>query len=297
MKNHYQASGRFETGGLFWLVISSAVFSSLLAVPYALCLWYCPIVYLGALLPIIYVKLTALFCSWAVRKGKIRSTQLANALGFFGSIPGFYFSWVVWAVLVDNVSGQGSFNLGWRAVPVLESSLSLGQVISQALDPGSLIKAVTHIASGGLWTVEGTTVSGGLLYVVWLLEALIYFFFSARSYGKYALKPFSEQLNRWLPKISLPTPLALSAKTPTEEVFNGLRAGQLGPILEAKPEKNPLDNSYIKLVIYYEQGAGEVYADVTGYALKDSGSHSRYFLGRYVKIPEILGKTLIDKLS
>ncbi|MDR1607598.1 MAG: hypothetical protein LBT38_04215, partial [Deltaproteobacteria bacterium] len=286
MNNAYRPSGYFDSKGILLVPLGTAIFSMFLAIPYALSLWYCPIVYLGLFLPLIFAKLTALSGRWTIRQSKIRSPQLANMLGAVGAIPGFYFSWVAWGVLVSNISGQGTLNIGWRSVITLESSVTLGQLFSQALDPLGLLKQMKFIGPMGLWSVEKAVVSGIYLYGVWAFEALIFFIVSSRSYGQWAKPPFAERLNRWYPSFKLSTPIALPGKIPTDSIFEGIKKGQIGPIIEAKEEKNPDGASYLTTTLYYLPQAFDAYISVEGYSLKDSGGHKKTKLAKYIKIPE-----------
>ncbi|MDR1577723.1 MAG: hypothetical protein LBT86_05815 [Deltaproteobacteria bacterium] len=297
MNNVYRPSGHFDHTGLLIVPLMAAVFSSLLAIPYALSLWYCPVVYLGLVLPIIFVKLTALSGWWSVRRGKIRSSQLANMLGFLGAIPGFYIAWVAWGVLVDNIAVQGSVSLGWRNVNTVESSLTLSQLFSQALDPLDLLSEMRRVGAYGLWSVEGYVVSGYCLYVVWALEAVIYFIFSSRSFGKWAQPPYSERLNSWYPSVNLSVPLSVTDKLSAEAVFEGITKGRIGAILEAKRELNPDNASYLKVKLYYLPQAFDAFATINGYLLKNSGGHKKKVLIQYVKIPEPLAKNLYDQFQ
>ncbi|MDR2140521.1 MAG: hypothetical protein LBR11_01785 [Deltaproteobacteria bacterium] len=297
MSKFYKPSGYFETKGVFLVFFGVAVVAALLAVPYALAVWYCPIVYLAVFLPILYAKLVGWFSFWVIRRGQIRNSQLANLIGALGSVPGLYLAWASWAVLVNNIEGLGSLSLGWRTVTIVESSLPLAQVASQFLDPLDILRKMSLIGGQGLWKVEGISVNGLHLYGIWILEALLFLFFASRSFGKWAKLPYSERVNKWFPKIKLAKALALPAEVSVEDVFRGLKAGQVGSLMDPREESNPSYANHCRLILYYLPKAEDAYVTVYGYALKESGSLKKSFLARYLKVPEEVGQRLYERLK
>jgi hypothetical protein len=295
MSKFYQPTGLFSGGDILITLAAVGVISSVLAVPYALILWYCPIVYLAVFLPLGYAKLTALACGFAVRRGKLRSPHVASAVGGIGCLMGWYMSWAAWAVMVKNIYEQGSFNIIVKSVPVVETSLPFFQPFAQALSPLEIFRLIQDVGPWGLWSVEGYVVSGVLLYVTWGLEAIVFIFFASRFFASYGSEPFSERTYKWFPKQVLSVPLSLPPKMKLADVYKAIKVGQLGALLDAHEEKSPEANSYLKVILYYLPKAEEAYATVYGYELKSNNSHQKTLLAKYLKMPESLGKLLNQK--
>ncbi|MDR2422331.1 MAG: hypothetical protein LBE01_03035 [Deltaproteobacteria bacterium] len=291
----YKPSGFFDTKGLIFTPFIVAIVSMFLAVYYARALWFCPIVYLGAALPVLYAMAVGYASRWSVRKSNIRSPQLAKVLGTIGAIPGFYVSWAAWGGLTNNVTGQGTLNLGFKKFPIVDSFVSLSQALSQALHPFQLVQKVQEIAGVGLWSVEGFVVHGVFLYGVWILEAAIFFFFVGRRFSPIGAAPFSERKFQWYPETKLTVPIALPTNVAGVEAFEAIEKGQVGALVNAREERSPESASYLKVVLYYLEGAGDAYATIYGYALTRGSSHKKKLLVKYVKVPEALGKTLSNK--
>jgi hypothetical protein len=293
--NVYKPSGFFDTKGLAFTPFVVALVSMFLSVHYARALWYCPVVYVGAALPFLFALAVAYASRWSVKKGNIRSPQLANALGAIGAIPGFYLSWAAWGALANNAAGQGTLDLGFKKFPVVDSFVSLGQALSQAIHPFQLARKAQEVAGVGFWSVEGFVVHGYVLYGVWALEAAAFFFLVSRLFGPVGAAPFSERKFRWFPETKLTVPIAMPTDVTAEEAFAAIEKGRVGPLVNAREERHPEAASYLKVVLYYLEGAGDAYATIYGYALGRGSSHKKKLLLKYAKIPENLGKTLFSK--
>jgi hypothetical protein len=296
--NFYRPSGFFDAKALILVPFGMAIISSFFALPYAKFLWYSPVIYVSVLAPAVFALVASLLSRWTVKKSRLRSPQLANCLGGAGAVVGFYFSWAAWAVLYENATGHGTLNLLVWTFTVTESSASYAQVVVQALHPLEIWDKIAKAYEIGLWSVEGRAIHGLILAAIWILEAAIYFFVVTRLFGSIAGAPFSERLYRWFPKNSLSSNLALPPKKDPIAAFEAIKVGQFGALLEAREERSPESSSYLKVDLYYLPKAGDAFATIYGYALKPNGrSHKKSLLAKYVKIHEILGKTLTERFG
>ena len=88
-----------------------------------------------------------------------------SVCGVFGGTLALYAHWVVWADLMLN-SGEviGSSRFG-----ILSSSTNFDQLLLLAQNPKALFELMSEVSKYGSWSIFGFTVSGVLLWIVWIL--------------------------------------------------------------------------------------------------------------------------------
>ncbi len=194
MEQYYKASGKFSPLSILIFLLISTIILPLLAVAYAYSIWYMPIVYLAALMTVLFGLMTGYVTSSLVIKlGKVRNTTLALFMGFLASLMALYFHWAFWTTLVGN-SGMG-YSLGDFGVTV--SNVNLFQTLQLVLHPNELLNTIKEINAQGTWTLKGSVVSGTFLTVIWAIEALIVIICSTYMAYLEAKKPFSESNETW----------------------------------------------------------------------------------------------------
>lgn len=138
-----------------------------LAVPivgwlYAYALWYIPVVFLRI------VVLALLFVP-GVMLARVLTSQIFALVGSF-LINGcaFYLSWAIWLSLALHLEGTTSFLI--FTFPSTHVDYSV--VFHLVAHPSEMFDLMTKVAATGVWAIRGSTVSGEMLYIVWIVELL-----------------------------------------------------------------------------------------------------------------------------
>jgi hypothetical protein len=156
MSGYYAHSGRFSLRGLLFGVTGGLTAGVALGAGYAYALAYIPLVYLNALLPVGFGAVLGLVTADVLTSRKLRNTPLGLVSIALVTAVAWYASWAVWAYAVLARAGV--------------SGVELGRL---ALDPGLLRRVVGRINEVGAWSLKGSTPTGGLLWAIWSLEALV----------------------------------------------------------------------------------------------------------------------------
>lgn len=201
MTHYYQASGRFSPLAIVYFVLLAFIAFPIIGLIYAYAIWYIPFIYINILLTAGFgLAIGGLTGFVVISLGKVRNTMLALLLGILGGVLALYFHWAAWVDLVINAGeSYGSDRIG-----ITLSNVKLVQVMSLAANPGILFELIGEINAVGTWGLRGGTVSGLLLSVVWLIEALIVLGLSTYLPYTSAQHPFSEMANDWMESEELP---------------------------------------------------------------------------------------------
>lgn len=153
----YRHSGKFAPS-LILVGAGLAVGASLpLAWLYALGIYYIPFVYLNVLLTLGFGWALGALVVWVLRGCRVRNTTLALLTALGVTALAFYFHWAAW---VSTVLGSGDVEVG---------------VLDAALQPAALWSVVLAINETGAWGFGESPVTGGVLWAIWAVEALIVF--------------------------------------------------------------------------------------------------------------------------
>lgn len=90
------------------------------------------------------------------RKGHGRSALVGGLAATFSALVGHYFAWVAWLSVVLSRNGAE----GPSMLDILFS-------------PGEMFSTISRISEVGAWSVSGSAPSGGVLWALWSVEALI----------------------------------------------------------------------------------------------------------------------------
>jgi hypothetical protein len=296
MPEKYQPSGVCPISAFLLTLFVTAVFSLVVGVLYSLAIWYVPIVYFSILGTIGWGYLVSIGPGQTIRNGHIRSPMAAGLAGFLGVLPGYYFSWVVWADLVNNMGEAITFG-GRRGFSISKSTLHLDELLQIATDPAGLVEKIREVNEYGLWSVgkSGTPVHGPALGAVWAVEFLIIVGLTAYLYAKRARRPYSEERGRWFPVVKLPKFLLY----PDDLTFHErlLSSGDITQIVEATTLDDPKTGDYLSLVVYYSPEEREAYLDVEVGVLNKKKSHDTTKLIEALKIRPDQAKKLVEKFS
>ncbi len=198
---YYKPSGKFTPTSLLLFAITSIIALPVLALLYSYCIWYIPFVYINFLITIGFGLGTGLLISnLAIKIGKVRNPMIGFLLGAIGGGIALYFNWAIWVDLVIN----SSETYGNSRIGVTVSTIEFLQVFSLASQPGVLLEFIKEIGTYGTWGLKGNTVSGGFLYFIWIVEALITIGVAAILPWYKARTPFCELGNCWFTEKELP---------------------------------------------------------------------------------------------
>ncbi len=184
----YQPSGKLSLGGLFWGLLFGGLAAVVLGLLYAYLCHYNPFIYvtvIGALATGLGVG----FFTWkGVKLGKLRAPWMGGLLAMITAAVALYVNWFMWVHL--RLSGTKDV---W---PV---------------EPDVLWRIIGIINEAGAWSIRGNTPTGALLWLVWLIEALIIVGAAALTVSfNIRNTPFCEDCNAWaeddLDAVSLPYP-------------------------------------------------------------------------------------------
>ena len=151
---------------------------------------------------------------------------LLGLAAFFFGLLADYIGWVGWLAVV---AGDPLFLL-------------------EFFFPFDILYYINLVAQEGAWTLSGSTPTGAILYVVWLIEAFIVIggttYLTVTALSK---TPFCEDSDTWADKKSI---LGIfNPLTNTLQFKNAVVQGSFTPFNELKPS-NANDNHYTLLEVY-----------------------------------------------
>ncbi|MCA9575845.1 MAG: hypothetical protein R3B40_06215 [Polyangiales bacterium] len=154
---HYKAPQTIAPLGIVFGGVAALLGAFVLAPIYALAIAYIPIVYLNALLTAGFGGLTGFGVVMALRAGHFQNAALSYVLGFGALLFAYWMHWIAWVAVLE-----------WRADMPVE--------VLPLLLPPVLMEIVGLVYEQGTWSVRSSDpVSGGVLGLVWAIEALIFF--------------------------------------------------------------------------------------------------------------------------
>ncbi|HLK96390.1 MAG TPA: hypothetical protein VK364_01350, partial [Hymenobacter sp.] len=192
MNHYYQPSNRFSVGGVLLLLAVGVLAAGLLAFIYVYAVWYIPFIYINFLLTLAFGFLLGVVLAQLVRTGKLRNPALVTLLATGVALVACYIQWALYLTLVLNTTSVES--LGRRA-SVAHTSFSTDVMSSILLHPGSIVEAMSELATSGSWSLMGVTPSGIFLYLIWLVEAAIIVGAAVLLARIQSTEPFSETAN------------------------------------------------------------------------------------------------------
>ena len=178
----YKHSGRVPFAGLCWALIVGALVAVPLGVVYAFGTNYIPIVYVNFLLTLALGAAIGGAVGLGAKVGRVRNVPVASLAGAAMGLVGLYVAWAT-----DPVARFGGD----------DALAQLG--ITWLFDPRALWVYMQIFYENGFWGMsDGAPVSGIFLGIVWLAEAGMILFCSAKIPATIlADKPFCETCNQW----------------------------------------------------------------------------------------------------
>lgn len=170
----YRHSGAVTLGGLIGATVAGVATAGVLGVVYAFLIVWIPLVFLNFLLTIGFGGILGFVVGGMARLGKVRNGLIAAMLGLICGLIGLYVAWA--ADPAARIPGEGFL-----------------------FEPQELFAYISFFYHNGLWGfTDGAMVSGVVLAVVWILEALIIVGGSTLVAAMMiAGRPFCEQCYQW----------------------------------------------------------------------------------------------------
>lgn len=194
---YYRPSGIAPIGGMALTIVTSAVAIALFAFIYVFALWYIPFIYVNICLTALFGFGLGKIVSFGVQRGKIRNPKMAMVLGIAIGIAAVYAQWAIWATLVYHMGAKHTV-LHSERLAYIRTGFGMEDFNHYLTAPEKVWRTMTRVNRHGLWSFGDFEVKGGLLWTVWVLEALIIVILTIVFPRLRAAQPFSEQTDSWM---------------------------------------------------------------------------------------------------
>jgi len=252
---YYQPSGKVPVKGIFISLIMAVVITVVLSIIYIALQWFIPFIYLNFFIAAGLGFGIGGGVFIAIGAAKIRNTTYERVLAVLCGLLGWYCQWALFVSLLSEAEGSMGGGMWVR------SSFNLTGFWTILTHPEILFRAMLSLNDVGTFTLKHNTVSGTLLWVVWVIEALIIigapilFSLSGR-----ATTPFSEQNNEWMEDREVEG--KLKTVTDPDDMIKELTTGNLKCLKDFLPADD-LSTDYATLRIYESPGDPISYISVT----------------------------------
>jgi hypothetical protein len=177
---YYRHSGKFPPAAVLKGLAAGLAASVPLAFVYAYAIVYIPIIgVVSFILTAGFAAIVGLATGALLHAGKVRNQPVAYATALPVGLFALWASWVVWV-----------YALLHRA----DSDVGLFEI---AFSPVGLWKVINLINEKGAWNLKGFTPTGGFLWFLWGLEALLIVGIIVFVAGMMVDNPFCEACDRW----------------------------------------------------------------------------------------------------
>jgi hypothetical protein len=257
---YYKPSGKIPIKGIFISLIITCVITVVLSIIYIALQWFIPFIYLNFFIAAGLGFGVGAGVFIAIGLGKIRNTKYECILAVLCGLLAWYSQWALFVSLMS--AAEGSMGGGmW-----IRSSFNLSGFWYVLTHPEMLFQAMLSLNDAGTFTLKHNTVSGTLLWVVWVFEALIIvgapvlFSLSGRS-----TTPFSEQNDQWMEERDVQE--KLKTVNDPDQMIEDLSSSNLKSLKDFLPADD-LSNDYATLRIYESPGDPVSYISVTNISHK-----------------------------
>ena len=218
----YRPSGAAPVAGVVMTLIAGIAAGVVMGAVYAFINHHNPIIYLNILLVFGFGWALGLVVAKGVSVFHIRNRVVAAVAGVIIFGVAYVAHWCVYipTVLIDFDRNTSSFDV----------RLILETAVMFARYPMYILEWILRINESGVWSVTmpgsrtgGIEVSGLVLALVWLAEAVIIGYFAVKMPWEQAGEPYSERRQKWLTAKVLAAPIAFIENV--EEFLNKLARG------------------------------------------------------------------------
>lgn len=236
---YYKASGKFSPSVFISYLLIALISTPILALIYTHIIYYMPFIYFNVLITVGSAILLGFLTGKAINKGKCRNTLIASVLSIISVILMKYLTWAIYVPLVYTKSYEVlDMNLAER----LQLSLYL------LADPAYLLEGLSEIASIGVWSVFSVDFNGPLLYIVWVLEALIFIIGCCLMARSAAKEPYCEETNQWFKESK--GEIKLNAPSDIQQFKADIEAGQMSDFIAMLSDTFADSDNYLSVKFY-----------------------------------------------
>ena len=198
------------------LVLPFAVLFSAL---YSYFIWFIPFPYFNFIGTLIAGFLVGYI--FPIKTSKCTNSTVALVSVVLFALLCHYIGWAVWLDLYIN---QGEIiEINHPRSPIsafVPSSSNLDQIITLFTDPSLLFSFLTDLGEYGYFTIFSVTPSGFGLYLIWLVELIMFVGAAAVAAFQKSNEPFNPERNEWLKS----TKIRLSYISDENSLFSALRS-------------------------------------------------------------------------
>lgn len=153
---YYTPSGTAPVGGIFSAASISGTAALLAGAVYGIVDHYNPLIYVNFLGTLFLAAVVGIITNGRLTSGRIRSRFASVLIALFAATMMLYGSWVTYVLAISQ----------WKGL---------------ILDPLTLLQLIEAFAAMGLWSIKKHTPTGWELYICWLIEAGVMYFFVLSS--------------------------------------------------------------------------------------------------------------------
>ncbi|QNK61039.1 hypothetical protein H7F33_10610 [Pedobacter sp. PAMC26386] len=243
---YYEPSGKVPFKGLIISLLIGISLTIGLSILYIALQWFIPFIYLNFFIAVGLGFGVTLSLFIAIGAGKIRNTKYAYFLATLCGLLAWYAQWALFVSLLSEANGSIGGGMWVR------SSFNLNGFWYIFTHPQLLFQSLITLNEVGTFTLKHAPVTGILLWIVWIIEALIIIFIPilTSSFGKTTI-PFSEQNDSWMNSRLFDGKIKTIADK--ETLIAELKTGNFKTIKDYLTEDNIGDN-YATVSIYESPG-------------------------------------------
>lgn len=187
----YESNYQTDIKSLLIATLPVLAIVAVLGYIYAVLILFIPFIYVNVLMTVGYGILAAYLAEAALWYGKCRSETHALIFASFIALFAIYVQWAVWLQIIGFFGEEVSF---------VER---LDVVVYYLTHPVVMWEDMKSIAEVGVWGFGENLVNGTMLWIVWILEALIILGVIVFRTGENVDSPFCETSNQWAKIIPL----------------------------------------------------------------------------------------------
>ena len=180
---HYSHSGKAPLFGLLLTLVGGLAAGVVLGMIYGFLIFWSPFVYINAFITFGFGIGLAVCVGTLAKVGKIRNAQMLTIIALVVALAAYYVHWSVWVGRMTEASFTAPDQV-WAFVSVIN-----------ALGP---------------WSIFGWTPTGGALWTIWGIEAIVIVGLGTISAHGIIDLPFCEKTGQWTTETVLPARFMLS---------------------------------------------------------------------------------------
>jgi hypothetical protein len=289
MKNrelYYNPSGRISLKFLLAMAIGVSV-AAVLGVFYSWCIWNITFIYINVILTVLFAVILAGVSGGMIRFGKVRNFPVGLLFAFLIAIVFLYAKWTEWRVIIGD-----------EAAAMPGSKFIATGLFTSFLQPGETWSLMVVSTKLGIWEVAGFEVKGILLWLVWIVEAAIFFYFQFITALRQPRLPFSEVTKEWLNgKLS---DKFITATVTFNELCEQLEAGDFSQLTIDHTGKIEYDRKWT-IMCYEDNATGEYFLDIAESTGKVKNTNVPLFGGDkslgFLRISKVKYEMLQEKIG